>query len=66
MILNIYLYIISDPGDIECEPDEYAKLVKAVRKSGIIKDHRSLLRTHKNVFTGKDFVDWVVNTNELG
>lgn len=54
------------PGDIECEPDEYSELVKALRKSGIIKDHRSGLTTYKNSFSGRDFVDWVVRTKELG
>lgn len=58
--------IFSGPGDIECEPDEYSELVKALRKSGIIKDHRSGLTTYKNSFSGRDFVDWVVRTKELG
>lgn len=56
----------SDPGDIICEPDEYSALVQALRESGIVKDHRAgLLTTHKNSFTGKAFVDWVVKTKEL-
>lgn len=55
----------SDPGDIECEPDEYAALVKELRSSGIIKDHRVFLVSHKNSFSGKEFVDWVVKTKEL-
>ncbi|KAH3698494.1 uncharacterized protein LOC127862312 isoform X2 [Dreissena polymorpha] len=56
----------ADPGDFVCEPDEYAELVQDLRKSGIIKDHRSgLLRSYKNSFSGKDFVDWVVKTKQL-
>ena len=68
LLLKAYYHVILflDPGDIECEPDEYSELVKALRKSGIIKDHRSGLRTYKNSFKGKDFVDWVVKTKELG
>jgi hypothetical protein len=49
-----------------CEPDEYAEFVKELRNSGIIKDHRSLLRSYKNSFSGKEFVDWVVKTKEVG
>lgn len=55
----------TDSGDITCEPDEYAEFVKELRNSGIIKDHRSLLRTYKNSFTGRDFVDWLVKTKEV-
>lgn len=55
-----------DPGDITCEPDEYAEFVKELRQSGIIKDHGSLLRKYKNSFSGKEFVDWVVKTKEVG
>lgn len=54
-----------DPGDIQCELDEYAQLVKELRESGIIKDHRVFLKNHKNSFSGKEFVDWVVKTKEL-
>ncbi|XP_045158695.2 uncharacterized protein LOC123524512 isoform X2 [Mercenaria mercenaria] len=55
----------SDPGDIVCEPDEYAEFVKELRNSGIIKDHRSLLRSYKNSFSGREFVDWVVKTKQV-
>ncbi|KAL4235616.1 hypothetical protein ACF0H5_004011 [Mactra antiquata] len=57
--------VSSDIGDIECEPDEYAALVKDLRKSGLIRDHRSVFKTYKNSFIGKEFVDWVVKTKEL-
>ena len=55
----------SDSGFV-CEPDEYARLVDELKTSGIIKDHRSGLKTHKKSFTGKDFVDWVGKTKGLG
>ena len=48
-----------------CEPDEYSVLVRDLKKSGLIKNHRSGLRTVKNSFAGKDFVDWVVKTKGL-
>lgn len=47
--------------------DEYAQLVKDLRASGIIKDHKTgIFQSQKNSFSGKDFVDWVVKTKELG
>jgi len=47
--------------------DEYAQLVKDLRASGIIKDHKTgIFQSQKNSFKGKDFVDWVVKTKELG
>lgn len=55
----------SDVGDFACEPDEYAVLVKNLRASGLIKDHRRLLMVHKNTFVGKEFVDWTVKTKGL-
>ena len=33
--------------------------------SGLIKDHRSGLRVHKNSFSGKEFVQWVVDKKGL-
>ncbi|ESP05372.1 hypothetical protein LOTGIDRAFT_227994 [Lottia gigantea] len=55
----------ADPGEIVCEPDEYAILVHDLKDSGLIKDHRKGLKTYKNSFSGKDFVDWVVKTKQL-
>ena len=56
----------SDLSGFTCELDEYAQLVKDLRKSGLIKDHRQgLLTVHKNSFSGKEFVDWVVNSKKL-
>ncbi|WAR22899.1 DPTOR-like protein [Mya arenaria] len=55
----------SDPGDISCELDEYAAFVKELRSSGIIKDHWSGLSRHKNSFSGRAFVDWVVETKQV-
>ena len=53
-------------GEFVCEPDEYAQLVQELKTSGIIKDHRSGFSVHKNSFTGKDFVNWVVKSKGLG
>lgn len=55
----------SDVGDFTCEPDEYAVLVKNLRASGLIKDHRRFLLVQKNTFVGKEFVDWIVKTKGL-
>ena len=74
---NIFLvYFIIDSVYIEfctledsgfvCEPDEYALLVEELKKSGIIKDHRSGFWTQKSSFSGKDFVEWVMKTKTLG
>ncbi|KAK6188137.1 hypothetical protein SNE40_004387 [Patella caerulea] len=54
-----------DAGDIICDPDEYAKIVQDLKESGLIKDHRQGIKTHKNSFCGKEFVDWVVKTKGL-
>ena len=53
-------------SDFTCEPDEYAMLVKQLKESGLVRDRRKGLSTHKSVFTGKEFVDWVVKTKQLG
>lgn len=55
----------SDVGDFTCELDEYAVLVKNLRASGLIKDHRRFLLVQKNTFVGKEFVDWIVKTKGL-
>ncbi|CAC5409797.1 unnamed protein product [Mytilus coruscus] len=56
----------TDLSGFTCELDEYAQLVKDLRASGIIKDNRQgLLTVHKNSFSGKAFVDWIVKTKEL-
>ncbi|XP_074642109.1 uncharacterized protein LOC141899601 [Tubulanus polymorphus] len=55
-----------DPSDFICEPDEYARLVTELKQSGLIQDNRSgILTVHKNSFSGKKFVDWVVNTKNV-
>jgi hypothetical protein len=61
--LNIFY---ADVGDFSCEPDEYAILVKNLKESGLIKDHRRMLILQKNTFVGKEFVDWIVETKKLG
>ena len=55
-----------DPGEFVCEPDEYSQLVQELKKSGLIKDHRKGLKTIKKSFCGKEFVDWIVRTKDLG
>ena len=60
------IYVSAGTADFTCEPDEYALLVAQLKDSGIIKDQRRGLRSHKAVFTGRDFVDWVVSTKQLG
>lgn len=49
-----------------CEPDEYARFVSELKASGLIKNHGSVLQTHKNSFKGKDFVNWVMKTKGVG
>lgn len=66
MTYSTALYHFAGPGEFVCEPDEYAALVVELRKSGIIKDHRKGFQLHKNSFTGKDFVDWLVKLKETG
>lgn len=55
----------TETSDFICEPDEYALLVQELKKSGLIKDHRSGLRTHKNSFSGEEFVKWVMKSKGL-
>lgn len=53
--------------DFSCEPDEYALLMAAIRNSGIIKSHKTgILSSEKKTFTGKDFVDWCVQSKQIG
>lgn len=58
--------IAATVGDIVCEPDEYALLVKDLKASGLIKDHRKGVKVHKNSFSGREFVQWVIKTKQLG
>ncbi|KAK7108643.1 uncharacterized protein [Littorina saxatilis] len=55
----------ADPGEFTCQADEYSALVKELKNSGLIKDHRKGLTSYKKSFSGKDFVDWVVNTKGI-
>ncbi|XP_068755580.1 uncharacterized protein [Montipora capricornis] len=54
-----------DDIDFTCELDEYAQLVKDVKDSGIIKDHRKGIRFHKNSFVGKELVDWLMLSKKV-
>jgi len=55
----------SDVFDFTCELDEYAYLKKELQESGIVKDIRHGLKTHKNAFHGKDAVSFLVETKNL-
>ena len=55
-----------DDISFSCELDEYAKLVKDLKESGIVKDHRQGLRSHKNSFVGREAVDWLVKAKNVG
>ncbi|XP_057314242.1 uncharacterized protein LOC130655492 isoform X2 [Hydractinia symbiolongicarpus] len=55
----------ADPFDFQCELDEYGELVKELRDSGIVKEHKRNLKTYKNSFIGKEAVDWLVKNKDL-
>ena len=52
--------------EFTCELDEYAQLVKDLKESGIVKDHRHLVKTYKNSFIGREAVDWLVKSKGVG
>lgn len=54
-----------DLSDLKCEPDEYALIVREVKNSGLVKDHRYHLRTYKNSFVGQEMVDWLVKNKNM-
>ncbi|XP_065843089.1 uncharacterized protein [Oscarella lobularis] len=45
---------------LKCEPDEYAHLVREIKQSGLVKDHKYHLRTYKNCFVGRELVNWLM------
>ena len=65
-IYHAWLTVILDPVDFTCELDECAQLVVDLQESGIITDHRKGFSKIKRSFSGKDFVDWIVQSKELG
>ena len=65
-VITVLLFAGEISTDFVCEPDEYAQLVEELKRSGIIKDHRSGLTTYKSSFSGKDFVTWAVKTKGFG
>jgi hypothetical protein len=75
-IANKYLVIITwlfSGGDnngalqFTCELDEYAELAKCIKESGFYKDHRQgLIHNYKNTFVGKEVVDWLMFTRQIG
>ncbi len=58
----------TDGGTFElvCEPDEYARLVRDVKRSGIVRAHRRGLTSYKAAFTGRDFVTWYTEATGKG
>ncbi|XP_032229397.2 uncharacterized protein LOC5505107 [Nematostella vectensis] len=55
-----------DDVSFTCEMDEYAELVKAIRESGLVKDHKAgFLKTYRNSFIGREVVDWLVSTRQI-
>ncbi|XP_031549993.1 uncharacterized protein LOC116287451 [Actinia tenebrosa] len=61
----------TDEGDnnvvqFTCELDEYAELVKSIKESGLVKDHRQgLIHNYRNTFIGKEVVDWLMFTRQI-
>lgn len=53
-------------SEFTCELDEYAELVKQIKASGIVKSNGSFLWSYKNTFKGKELVDWLVSSKEVG
>ena len=54
--------------EFHCELDEYAAFVNELKNSGIIKDRRPgglFSKKFKDAFTGKDFVDWAMETKNV-
>ena len=54
--------------EFHCEVDEYAAFVNELKNSGIVKDHRAgclFGKKFKDAFTGKDFVDWAMETKNV-
>ncbi len=64
-ILTLLPFFI-DSFEFTCELDEYTYLKKELQESGILKDFRNGLKNYKNAFLGKDAVDWLVETKNLG
>ena len=63
------ILILFSGGDLDfnCELDECALLIRDLKASGIIRDHRKgLLSTHKNSFKGSEFIDWIVKAKQVG
>lgn len=50
---------------IQCEPDEYFALVNQMREFKIVRTHGNLIKSHKNAFSGQDFLTWVQKEKEL-
>ncbi|XP_059172574.1 uncharacterized protein LOC131953421 isoform X1 [Physella acuta] len=55
----------ADPFNFKCEPDEYFLLVNEMKKDNLIRTNWSFLKSQKNSFSGKDFLNWVVEKKGL-
>ncbi|XP_062506238.1 uncharacterized protein LOC134182807 [Corticium candelabrum] len=55
----------NDLSELSCEPDEYALLVREVKNSRLVKDHRYHLRSYKSCFVGQELVDWLVKNKNM-
>lgn len=56
---------LPEDADQVFELDEYAELVREIRQSGLIGDHRYHLRTYKNCLVGSELVDWMVASKNM-
>ncbi|XP_065182359.1 uncharacterized protein LOC135813068 [Sycon ciliatum] len=59
--------VLDDYTDFQfqCEQDEYALLVREIRKSDLIADRYYHLRLYKQCFVGRELVDWLCTTKEI-
>ncbi|GFS22489.1 glutaredoxin [Elysia marginata] len=55
----------ADYFNIQCEPDEYFVLVTQMKTANVVRTHGSFLKSHKNAFSGQDFLAWVQKEKEL-
>ncbi|XP_071480608.1 uncharacterized protein, partial [Diadema antillarum] len=51
--------------DFTCELDKCAQLIRDLKMTDLIRDHRKGLTTYRNSFQGNQFVDWLVRTQTM-
>lgn len=56
----------NDAFDFHCELDEYSELVKELRESGLVKDRKKGLKTYKSSFVGREVVNYLVKSKNIG